>query len=225
MNKNYLAAFALLFASVASTASAEVGMGVRVGPFTGVGADLDIGLTESLNLRLGYNWLGYDRELEDTDVTYDAELEVNSFSAMLDWHVFGGGFRLSAGAFSSGPTMAVVGTPTNGTYDIGDNTYTAAQIGDLRGEIEVGDSISPYFGIGYGNVAKGKSRVTFLFDLGVIYTDTPVVSLTARCGTGLSPTQCQQLQNDVQKEIAEIEEDAKDFEFYPVINIGIGIRF
>jgi hypothetical protein len=225
MNNKYLAAFLLCLTGFTSTANAEIGVGVRVGPFTGLGADLDIGLTESLNLRLGYNWLGYDDTLEDTDVTYDAELEVNSFSAMLDWHIFGGGFRLSAGAFSAGPTLAVIGKPTGGEYEIGDGLYDAADIGDLRGEIEVGDSISPYFGIGYGNVAKGKSRVTFLFDLGVIYTDTPVVSLTARCGTALSAQDCADLQSDVQKEIAEIEEDAKDFEFYPVINIGIGIRF
>jgi hypothetical protein len=225
MKKTCLAALTICLAGMAPLAQAEVGMGIRVGPFTGLGADVDIGLTENLNLRLGYNWLGYDEELEDTDVTYDAELQVNSFSAMLDWHAFAGGFRFSFGAFSSGPKLDLVGTPTGGTYEIGDNTYTAAQIGDLRGEIEIGDSISPYFGIGYGNAVKGNSSVTFLFDLGVIYTDEPKVTLTARCGTGVSPIVCAQIQSDVNTEIAEIKEDAKDFEFYPVISIGIGIRF
>jgi hypothetical protein len=225
MKKTCLAALALCLASMAPLAQADVGMGLRGGT-TGIVADVDIGLTEKLNVRLGYSWLGqYDYEFEDTDITYNAELEVSNFSAMLDWHAFGGGFRFSLGAFSSGPTLEIIGTPTGGTYEIGDSTYTAAQIGDLRGEIEIGDSISPYFGIGYGNAAKGNSRVTFLFDLGVIYTDEPKVTLTARCGTGVSPTVCAQIQNDVNIEIAEIKEDAKDFEFYPVISIGIGIRF
>lgn len=222
MNKKCLAVFALSLFGLISTAQAEVGMGLRVGPFTGVGADVDIGLTEKLNLRLGYNWLGYDHELEDTDVTYDAKLEVNSFSAILDWHAFGGGFRFSLGAFSSGPTLTVIGVPTGGRYEIGDGDYAASEIGSLRGKIEVGDSISPYFGIGYGNVAKGKGSVTFLFDLGVIYTDEPKVTLNAVCGTTV---RCAEIQANVAKEIAEIKNDAKDFEFYPVINLGIGIRF
>lgn len=219
--------FALLLccAGLATTAQADVGVGLRAGTM-GFGADFDIGLTEKLNLRLGYNFLNYDYEVEDTDVTYDGELEINSFSALLDWHAFGGGFRFSLGAVSSGPSIEVDGTPAAGTtVEIGDTTYTAAQVGSLTGEVEFGSSVAPYVGIGFGNVVGKNHRVTFLFDLGVVYTGKPDVSLTARCGTALSATQCAQLQQDVREEVAELETDSNDFELYPVINLGIGIRF
>jgi hypothetical protein len=226
MNKKYLAVLAVCLATFTSTAGAEVGMGIRVSPFMGLGADIDIALSEKLNLRLGYNWAEVDYEVEDTDVTYDGEVEINSFSALLDWHAFGGGFRFTAGAVSSGPTITLDGTPAPGTtVEIGDDEYSAAEIGSLTGEIEIGDSIAPYFGIGYGNAARGKNRVTFLFDIGVIYTDSPNVSLTARCGPGIPTNTCNDIQQDVQAELAELEEDAKDFELYPVISLGIGIRF
>jgi len=225
MNKKYLAVLGLCLASF-TTAQADVGIGLRGGTM-GFGADLDIGMTEKLSLRLGYNFLNYDYEVEDTDVTYDGEMKIGSFSALLDWYAFGGGFRFSLGAVSSGPKVEVDGTPAPGTtVEIGDTEYTAAQVGSLTGELEFGDSFAPYFGIGYGNVVGKNHRVTFLFDLGVMYTDEPKVTLTARCGPAFNsnPAGCAQLQRDVQEEIDELKTDAEDFQFYPVISLGIGVR-
>jgi hypothetical protein len=203
---------------------AEMGMGVRGGTM-GFGLDFDVGLTEKLNLRLGYNFFDYDDTLEDTDVSYDSTIKISSFSALLDWHV-AGGFRLSAGAVGSGPKLEVVGTPSgNNTYEIGNGTYTAAQVGSLQGEVKIGNSVAPYIGLGWGNVISEKHRVTFLFDLGAVYGGEPDVSLTARCGTGISPTICNQLQTDVQRETQELKDDVSTVEWYPVIQLGIGIRF
>lgn len=205
-------------------AHAETGMGIRAGTM-GFGLDFDVGLTEKLNLRLGYNHFSYDDTIEDTDVNYDSEIKISSFSALLDWHV-AGGFRLSAGAVGSGPKIEVVGTPAgNNTYEIGNGTYTASQVGSLRGEVKIGSSVAPYIGLGWGNVVSEKHRVTFLFDIGAIYGGEPDVGLTATCGTGISPTICNQLQADVQREIQELKDDVSTVEWYPVIQLGIGIRF
>jgi hypothetical protein len=206
------------------SANADVGIGLRGGTM-GFGIDFDIGMTEKLNARLAYNFFEYDDTVEDTDVTYDSTLKIGSFSALLDWHVAGGGFRLSAGAVTSGPKFEVVGTPTSGTYEIGNNTYTASQVGDLRGEVEIGSSVAPYIGLGYGNVVGKNHRVTFLFDLGAIYGGTPDVNLAARCGASLTATQCARLQSDVQVEIQEIKDEMTTLKWYPVLNLGIGIRF
>lgn len=219
--------FVLLSALFAAhTASADMGLGIRAGTLGG-GVDFNIGMTESLALRLGYNYLTYDQTVEDTDVRYDGTLDVSSFSALLDWHVAGSGFRFTLGAVSNGPKIEVEGTPTGGTYTIGNNTYTASQLGSLQGEIKIGNSVAPYVGLGYGNVVSEKHRVTFLFDLGAIYGGTPDVELRAVCGSAAPPGSplCNQIQADTQAEVQELKNEASTVEWYPVINIGIGIRF
>ncbi len=213
----------------APSANAEVGMGLRGGTL-GYGVDFDIGMTEKLNLRLAYNYFSYDQTIEDTDVRYDGALKISSFSGYLDWHAFGGGFRFSLGAVTSGPKIEMVGTPTfAGTYNIGGTPYTSAQIGSLKGEIKLGNSVAPYIGIGWGNVVSEAHRVTFLFDLGAIYGGTPDVSLTASCNPSLPAATCSaiqtQLQADLARETRELENDSSQIQWYPVVNIGIGIRF
>ena len=209
---------------VASTANAGTGLGVRVGTM-GFGVDLDVGMTEWLSGRLGYNYLSYNRTVDDTGVHYDGTIKINSVSGTLDLHPFRGGFRISVGAVGSGPKIETVGTPTSGSYQIGNNTYTAAQIGSLTGEIKFGNSVAPYVGIGYGNVASDKHRITFLFDLGATYGGTPAVSLSAQCAAGLPANVCTQLQSDAAVEIQKLQNNTSSIQWYPVINIGLGIRF
>jgi hypothetical protein len=219
---------AILFSvSAVHMAHADVGMGLRAGTL-GFGADVDIGMNDKLSLRFAYNFLDYDRTIEDTDVTYDGKLKISSFSGFLDWHVFGGGFRLSLGAVGSGPKFEVDGTPAPGeAVEINGTLYDRTELGSLNGEIKIGNSVAPYIGLGYGNVVSEKHRITFLFDVGAIYGGTPEVNLSATCGPAISanPAACAQLQRDVQVEINELKNDASAVEWYPVISLGIGIRF
>ena len=204
-------------------------MGVRAGTF-GVGADVDFGLTDTLNLRLGYNNITYNRSFDDTDVTYDGKLKISAASAILDWYAFKGGFHFSLGAVEKGPKIDVVGKPkANGTYVFDGVTYTAAQIGTATGTIKTGDSIAPYVGIGWGNTVDKADRVTFLADLGVIYTGSPKVDLNFTCNATLAaqsndPT-CSQFNSRVAAEKADLENKAKDYQWYPVISLGIAVRF
>ena len=218
----------LAMGCIGSAHSAEMGMGIRAGTLGG-GLDFDISLLEKWNLRLGYNYLSYDQTVDDTDLRYDGTIKISSFSALLDWQI-AGPFRLTFGAVGSGPKIEVVGTPTaGGTYEIGNTTYTAAQIGRVNGEIKIGNSVAPYVGIGFGNVVGKRGRVSFLFDLGAIYGGTPDVSLTATCNPSLPPATCTalqtQLNNDVAVEIADLEQDVQAIKWYPIISLGVGIRF
>jgi len=218
----------VLLGVVNSAAHADVGMGLRAGTH-GYGADLDIGITEKLNLRIGYGMLTYSDTIEDTDVVYDGDLDMSNASAILDWHPFAGGFRVSFGAVGPGLTVDVVGQPTGGTYEIGDSTYTAAQIGSLNGQLKFANTVAPYVGIGYGNVVDKNHRVTFLFDLGVAYIGKSEVNLSAACGPALSPAQCNTLQGQLAPDLAaeqqEIEDSVGAVEWWPVIQIGLGVRF
>lgn len=229
MNKKTLAYGLIVAGSLAANAaSANVGVGVRAGTF-GFGAEFDIGLLEKLNLRLGYNTFSYDETVDDTDVRYDGTLKINSPSAIFDWHPFGGGFRLSFGAVGKGPKIDITGTPAaNNTYEFNGHTYTAAQIGSASGTIKMGDSTAPYIGIGWGNTVDKEDRVTFLFDIGAIHTGSPKAELRFTCNPAIPPigsTSCSQFQNDIDKEKAELEDSVKDYEWWPVISLGLAVRF
>jgi hypothetical protein len=228
MKKLSLVLSVAVLGAISSAAQADVGLGMRVGTH-GYGADLDIGIVEKLNIRFGYNLLTYSDTVDDTDVVYDGDLDMRNASVLLDWHPFAGGFRVSFGAVGPGLTLDVVGKPTGGTYEIGDSTYTAAQIGSLNGQIKFANSVAPYVGIGYGNVVDKNHRVTFLFDLGVAYIGKSEVNLSATCGPTLSAAQCNSFQAQIAPDLATEQQEMADsvgaVEFWPVIQIGLGIRF
>jgi len=216
-----LVLFSLLgFATQANAAA----VAVRAGSF-GYGADVDFGLTDTLNVRLGYNTFSLTRTIEDTDVTYRGKVKISAASGILDWHVFHGGFRLSLGAVQNGPKVDATGQPNaNQTYVINGNTYTAAQIGTATGSVKLGDSVSPYFGIGWGNTVDKEDRVTFLLDLGVIKTGAPKVTLDFTCSPSLA-NNCAQFANDIAQEKADLEDELSSYEWYPVVSLGIAVRF
>lgn len=228
MSKRTLSfSLALLTGAFSVNAMADVGVGVRATTF-GFGGDVDIGLIENrLALRLGYNGLNYSKTITDTDVTYDGKLKISAASAIFDWHVFNGGFRISIGAVEHGPKVDVVGKPNNGTYTINGTTYTAAQLGTLSGTVKMGSSTSPYIGIGWGNAVDKSNRVTFLFDLGAIHTGSPKATLNAPCTAAIAvqPNGCTILQQNVDAEKADLENEVSKYDWYPVVGVGFAVRF
>ena len=216
---------ALIGGALSNSAMADVAAAVRAGSF-GYGADFDVGLTKSITLRLGYNTFSYNDTVDDTDVTYDGKLKIGAASAIFDWHVFSGGFRLSAGAVQKGPKIDVTGVPAaNSTYELNGTTYTAAQIGSLKGTIKIGDSVAPYVGIGWGNTVDKEDRVTFLLDIGAIHTGTVKADLTVTCNPSVPTVTCNQIRNDVNAEKADLEDQVSGYEWYPVITLGLAVRF
>jgi hypothetical protein len=211
------------------TAHAEVGAALRAGTL-GIGLDIDFNLVENLNARLGYSGYDYNRSFNNTNVTYDGKLKLSNPTALLDWYPFAGGFRISFGAVGSGTKVDATGRPSgNGTYQIGNNTYTAAQIGSLAGQFKFGRSVSPYVGIGFGNAVGATQRVSFLFDLGVVYAGTPDISLAAQCNPTLLAAACTQLQQQLQQDVAaekqKLQGNLNILKWYPVIDLGVAYRF
>jgi hypothetical protein len=228
MSKRVLALGLAVVGGLAATAAvADVAIGVRATTF-GFGGDIDIGMfSNRAALRLGYNGLSYSKTVTDTDVSYDGKLKISAASAIVDWFVFNGGFRVSLGAVQHGPKVDVVGTPTNGTYKINGQTYTAAQLGSLTGTVKMGSSIAPYIGIGWGNAVDKNDRVTFLFDLGVIHTGSPKATLNAPCSAAIAaqPNGCAILQQNVNAEKADLENEVSSYQWYPVVGLGVAVRF
>jgi hypothetical protein len=105
---------------------------------------------------------------------------------------------------------------------INGQSYPSSQIGSLNGKIDF-PSVAPYLGIGFGAAPKAGRGMSFSFDLGMLYQREPNVALTVVCGPTVPD--CNQLQRDVAAEQVSLQNDLKDFKFYPVVSFGIGYRF
>lgn len=211
---------AFLFLVASTAAWADVGVLLKAGTL-GAGLDVSVGMSESLGLRLQANAFSIDEDITESDVNYNADLELQTAGLLLDWHPFSGVFRVSAGAYWNGNEIAATAKPTGATYVIDGTVYTSAEVGSLDGRIDF-ESVAPYFGIGFGSAPKAGRGMTFSFDLGVLYQREPNVTLSVACGTTL---RCAQLQSDVAAETASLQDDLKDYAFYPVVSFGIGYRF
>ena len=211
---------------LAAAATPDFAVAVRAGT-PGVGLDLDLGVSPYWGLRVGFAGFNIDHSLSTTDVDYDGRLKLRTVTGLLDWYVFGGGFHLTAGVAGNATKLDVAGRPSQGSYTINGVTYSSTQLGSLSGQLKFGNSVSPYLGLGWGNPAGEDGRVHFLFDVGAIYGGTPSVSLSAQCGPAAPPGSplCNQIQSDASAEEQSLRRKADFLRWYPVVSLGVGIRF
>lgn len=195
----------------------------------GFGLEADYALTEKFSLRGQFNTFDHDDTFDKDGVKYTGSLDLSTFGLLVDWHPMGGGFRVTSGVYSNGNSLSGVGTG-EGTYTIGDQTYTVGPTDTLRAtaDVDLGSSIAPYFGIGWGHAPSNKGGLLLSFDIGVLVQGSPDATLavtgTANGGTA-DFTNDPTLQAEVRKEEQNLEEDLSNFEIYPVLSFGIGWRF
>ncbi len=216
-------ATAAALAALSANVQADVALYAKGGTL-GLGAGVGITLTENLYARVGYNAYNFDKDIDDTDVSYDGEIDLKSGELLLDWHPFAGSFRVTAGAYLNKNEVSAKGKPTNGTYEINDVEYDAADVGSLNANIDF-KNVSPYIGIGWGNVLDKAGHFTVTADIGALYQGSPDVKANVTCGPTLDAATCAQLQSDVAAEATELEEDVESFKWWPVISLGLAYRF
>lgn len=212
--------------TVSAAANPDLAVAVRAGT-PGLGLDLDLGLSPSFGMRVGFAGFNVNHTVDTSDVNYDGRLKLRTVTGLLDWYVFQGGFHLTAGVAGNGTKLDVVGEPSQGSYTINGTTYSSSQLGSLSGQLKFGNSVSPYVGLGWGNPAGENGRVHFLFDVGAIYGGTPSVSLTAQCGPAAPPGSalCDEIQSNVAAEEQKLVSKADILRWYPVVSLGIAVRF
>lgn len=213
-----------LCGSFASAAQAD-GMGVYLnGGTTGFGLGLTGGVSQDVTVRLSYDTWKRTFTQNNSNGNYNVDLKLKNISALLDWYPFGGVFRTTLGLVANGNKADLTATSVSGTYTFNGVTYTASDVGSYAGEVKF-NSTAPYLGIGWGNpVAKDKTW-GFVSDVGVIFQGSPKVTSTVTCSATLTPSQCAQLQSDVAAGATKLEEDLKNYKYYPVISIGLSYRF
>jgi hypothetical protein len=213
-----MAAAVLISAMYSAACAQHVSMGFKASTL-GAGLEAGFGLSNYIGARVGVNYFDYDYDGTKDDIDYEFELNLMSVSALLDWHPLGGSFRISGGVLYSENSIDVE-AKSSLTYEIGDTTYTAAQVGSLTGEVEFNDMV-PYLGIGWDTSFGKSNRFGFIADLGAIYQDSPIVEFTTTGPVSSLPS----FRNDLAKEEENLQEDIDSYKYYPVISLGFNYRF
>ena len=221
-NNLFSAVAAGLMVLVASTARADTSIGLKAGTLGG-GVELAHAFGETLGFRVSANGLNYSATESYEDIDYDAKLKLATGQLLLDWFPFSNNFRISAGAVYNGNKLTLNGVPSpGGTFTIDGVTYRTSEVSALNGTVTFRKA-APYVGLGYGRpVGKG---LVFTADLGVLFQGAPQSTLTATCGAATSASTCAQIQNSVAAEQAQLNDDMKQYQYYPVVSIGLAYVF
>lgn len=218
------AAAALVCASSAQAQDGRFALGPQVGT-TGVGIEAQFKVSDRVTVRGGFDSLSFDEEVEGDGILYDGELDFTTGGVFADLHPTGGAFFLSAGVYFGDRQVTVSGTPAPGTsVEIGDDTFTAAQVGTLNGEMDFGGT-APFLGLGWNNTFTASRRWGFKFLVGAAFGSDPDATLTRVGGAGLSPADQARLDAELRAEEIEIEEETDGFKVFPVVQLGLAYRF
>jgi hypothetical protein len=213
------AASLLLAATAAQAQEGRFAVGVNVGT-PGLGAEAQFKLSDQFVVRGGADTLKFDHDDSYSGVDYSGKLKSSTGGVFLDWHPMGGAFFISGGSYFGDRTLKLSGTPS-GSTDIGGVTYTAAQVGRIDGDVAMSDA-QPFVGLGWDNTFSGDGGWGFRGLVGAAFSDSPEVDLTASGGTlSNDPT----FQNRLRQEEADVRDDAKDFKYFPVAQVGLTYRF
>ena len=176
-------------------------------------------LNSRLNAKAGVNAFEYDYDDTESDVEYALELELLTFSLLLDWFPFENPFRISAGLLINQNGLNLNAKST-ATYTIGEDTYSLAEVGSLNGELDFNDA-APYIGIGLGNPFGSEGNWSFAVDAGVMFQGSPDVDLSA---DGTLANNASFLA-DLAREEENLQSEIDEYDMYPVISVGISYRF
>ncbi len=184
------------------------------GSSLGVGAWLGFAAGERVGLRVAAHGFDYDYDGTEAGIPYSLTLDLRSAGAFLDWHPWGGGFRVTLGVLGNGNEITAKADSLT-SYVIGGTTYTAADVGTLTAKVDFRRA-APYLGIGWGG-AIGTSGLGFYADLGVMYQGSPRARLSVT-GSGVSAA-------DLAREQAEFQASVDDYEYQPVLGLGLSFSF
>ncbi|HEY9693131.1 MAG TPA: hypothetical protein V6D15_13045 [Oculatellaceae cyanobacterium] len=187
----------------------------------GAGVEITKGISNNLNARLGVNGLGFGIDGTQNDIYYNSTFSLFSVTGLADFYPFGGGgLRVTGGLAYQDNRIDAKGRPReNGEFQIGDQTFTSQEVGQLKAKASFPNSIAPYLGIGFGNPVR-RQGLGFSLDLGVLFAGSPEVELRAT-----NQDANQQLAAEIEKERKDLEDDLNGLSVYPVLSVGVSYGF
>ena len=135
----------------------DLGVGAKVGT-NGVGIDLSVGLTKTINARLSAAALDFDDNNEsitvgddgaEGDIDADLDIDYGATALFIDWHIFDGGFRLSVGMLKNHGKADISVELQSSIIVDGQPLDPSDFADDIGGDVSLGDFYQPYIEIGW----------------------------------------------------------------------------
>lgn len=191
----------------------RVSIGIKASTL-GFGLEVAAPLSDNFYVRAGGNRFNFSmtEEVDSPELRLDASLQLSSFTLFADWYPRGssGIFHITAGLLLGNNYVSAKGVPL-GSYELGGYVITPEDIGDLSLKVST-PKLNPYAGIGLGRSVPNR-RVSFNFELGVLYLGPPIVEMEA---TGMIRRTGEQ--GDL------IAENMNDYRFWPVISTQLNVK-
>lgn len=191
-------------------------IGLKAGVL-GLGLEYTHELSERIALRAGINGSQIGLDGEESGIDYDFDLVWESLSIAVDFHPLTTALRVTGGLLRNDNRLEAV-SRSSGNVTIGDDTYTAAEIGTLTGRFGFDDT-ALFAGVGW-DWSKRK-RVGMSLDLGLLDQGAPSVRLRGSGTAFGNPA----FEADIAAEEAQLAEDLDDLDLLPYLTLGLVIRF
>ena len=207
--------------AMSTSAIAQDTGGVTVGVTggtLGIGPEASYRFSKSVAVRGNLTFLNVDRSVDSDDIEYNGDLKLGSGGVMADFHPFGNGFRVSAGARINSNKVRLRATPT-ADVEVGDETYSPSEIGTLSGTVKAND-FAPTLTVGWGGGLTKGLKVGV--EAGAMFHGSPRVRNLSASGSLASDPD---FQASLRDESDEIEDDIDKYKIYPVVQLSIGYRF
>jgi hypothetical protein len=206
-------------AQAGSISHSPIAAGFEIGT-TGIGPMAQFAVSPNLTFTLSYGWLDSEYRVRTRAARYDSDVELSNLAAIANWHPRAGLFHVSGGLYLTDNNMKLTARPRASTvYDIGQNTYTAAQVGNLVGRVDLGNDVAPFVGVGW-STPPAKRGWGFTTTVGLMFTGSPKARFTATGPIASDPT----FQADLARETQDVNDDI-DYKVFPVAKAGVVYRF
>ena len=175
-------------ATVPARPFSRVALGVGVSPL-GIGLQIATNVSSHLNIRGTGNIFKYTDNFTTNGFTANAQLNLASAGASLDYYPFRAGFRLSPGVlvYNGNQLSASTTVPAGSSFTLNSQTFysgdpsTTPGATPIAGNATLGlNTTKPAFTIttGWGNMIPRKGgHLSFPFELGVAVTGAPTVNV------------------------------------------------
>lgn len=201
---------------------------------TGYGGAIGYSINPHYGLTLGYNEgeLSYNGDIGDKDVDWDTDFDMKNGYVTATYRPFAGNFGIDFGTYYQDNEIRADANPRNdgkqGIYRIDNSNFDAEKVGKVTGKVNFRNEIAPFLGISYSPAIT--DRFGLFGQIGAIWQGKPEATLKAQNNVvevdanGLPVLGGKTVNQALAAETADIEGD-NQYEFLPVVKLGLQVRF
>lgn len=218
-------------------------------PFSQMGVAAEIGLggpefevatplSRKFDLRAGVNTFTHISTFQEQGANIEANIQLLSSHASLDWFPFGGNFRLSPQVYfaNNNRATATATVPPGSTISLNGQDYISSPVDPLSGYGRIDfRKVAPGFSIGFGSIVPRKiNGLSFPIEIGFYYVGQPALQVSftgSACNPGIPPSiGCQSVSQDpgFQKSltafVARNNRNLRYARLFPIFSVGFAFR-